>query len=169
MSNHLEVTNRILANAAYLRELKLLNTLEQDRIFCKHDMAHFLDVARIAMLLCQKEQIPADPDVIYAAALLHDIGRTEEYQHHIPHEQASIRKAEQILKEIACEETKKQKIIHLIRHHRHPEQAQDQTAQPASLESVFYRADKKSRLCFCCPAFSQCNWAKDKKNMQIEW
>ncbi|MDE5768094.1 MAG: HD domain-containing protein [Oscillospiraceae bacterium] len=165
MSHHLEVTNLILANATYLRELELLNVLEQHRIFCKHDMAHFLDVARIAMLLCQEEQIPADPDVIYSAALLHDIGRTEEYQHHIPHDLASVHKAESILEEIACEETKKQKILNLIRHHRHPDHPNQ---DPALLESIFYRADKKSRLCFCCPACSQCNWTQDKKNMQIE-
>ncbi|MDE5753875.1 MAG: HD domain-containing protein, partial [Oscillospiraceae bacterium] len=109
-----------------------------------------------------EKQIPVDPDVIYAAALLHDIGRTEEYQHGISHDLASIRLSESILQKIQCEEEKKQKILNLIRNHRNQIQNAD------SLESVFYKADKKSRLCFCCPAQIQCNWSQEQRNMQIE-
>lgn len=162
--NLLTITNKILSNPHYLQELALLQSLEQDRIFCKHDMTHFLDVARITLLLCQQEQLPADPDVIYAAALLHDIGRVEEYQKQIPHELASIRKAEAILQEISCEVSKQEEILELIRHHR----GSGNSENFKKLAFLFYRADKASRLCFCCPASAECNWSEEKKNKSLE-
>ena len=43
-------------------------------------MDHFLDVARIATLMAADEGLARDRDLLYAAALLHDIGRVEQYK-----------------------------------------------------------------------------------------
>lgn len=159
---NLKLTNQILANENYIYELKLLTKLEQDRIFCKHDMEHFLTVARITLMMCHEKRIVVDPDIIYATALLHDIGRTEEYINHIPHDIASVHKAEIILDEVNCNSEIKNKIISMIQNHRNGNFIDN------SLENIFYQADKKARLCFCCPALEQCNWSEDKKNLNIE-
>ena len=48
---NLEITNRILINETYRTELDKLRELEKDRVFCGHDIEHFLDVARITMII----------------------------------------------------------------------------------------------------------------------
>lgn len=55
----MERVNRILRNPVYREALQKNQEAEKERRYCHHDMAHFLDVARIAMLLAAKEQIVA--------------------------------------------------------------------------------------------------------------
>jgi len=73
---------------------------EKDRIYCRHGMEHFLDTARIAYIRSLEESIPVSKDQIYAAALLHDIGKWQQYEEGTPHEIASARIASCILKDI---------------------------------------------------------------------
>ena len=157
----LELTNKIIKNEHYIRLVSKLKELEKDRIFCKHDMEHFLDLARIAVILCSECGIDYDADIIYAAALLHDIGRVEEYHSGIPHDEASLVIASEILDVIGCTVGKKAEIIRLIASHRTADSAKTE------LEKIFYRADKKSRLCFCCDAADECNWPEYKRNNEI--
>lgn len=157
----LELTNKILNNKRYRMLVSELEELEKDRIFCGHDMEHFLSVARIAMLLCAERGIEADSDIIYSAALLHDIGRTEEYRNGTPHDKASAVIASDILDETGCPPDRKAAIISLISAHRTADSGKTE------LEKIFFRADKKSRLCFCCKAKEQCNWQEEKRNYDI--
>ena len=57
---------------------------EKDRIYCRHGMEHFLDTARIAYIRSLEENIPVSKDQIYAAALLHDIGKWQQYEDGTP-------------------------------------------------------------------------------------
>lgn len=159
---NLEITNRILVNETYRKELDTLRKLEKDRIFCGHDIEHFLDVARITMIICTEKGIDVMPDLIYSASLLHDIGRSKEYTENIPHHMAGKETAEKILDEVSCDECMKKKILSLILNHRNQQNEKD------SLESIFYTADKKSRLCFACASRNMCNWQEDRKNIKIE-
>lgn len=157
----LEFTNKIIKNERYRKLSEELAELEKDRIFCKHDMEHFLNVARIAVIFCKESGIEPDIDIIYAASLLHDIGRVEEYRSGIPHDKASEAIASEILGEIGCPADKKAEIIRLIASHRTAENGKTE------LEKIFFRADKKSRLCFCCNAKDECNWPEYKRNNEI--
>lgn len=159
---NLELTNRILTNETYCKELDRLRKLEKDRVFCGHDIEHFLDVARIVMIICMEKNIEVEPDVIYSASLLHDIGRAEEYTENIPHHIAGKKKAEKILNETGCCEDMKKKILSLIFNHSNEDNEKD------SPESIFYTADKKSRLCFACASRDICNWHENRKNIKIE-
>ena len=47
----LEKVNAILNNRTYKEYLNKLAQLEKDRIFCNHNMEHFLDMARIAYIM----------------------------------------------------------------------------------------------------------------------
>ena len=62
-------------------------------------MVHFLDVARIGTIIALEEGLELDREWIYAAALLHDCGKHEQYENGTPHEQASARIAPEILKD----------------------------------------------------------------------
>lgn len=157
----LEQANRIIKNEHYCRLVSEIAEFEKDRIFCKHDMEHFLNVARIAVIICSEKGIIADADIIYSAALLHDIGRGEEYRSGTPHDMASAAIASQILDETGCPAEKKSEIISLISAHRTGE------SSSSELERIFFRADKKSRLCFCCKAKDECNWSEYKRNNEI--
>ena len=93
----MERVDRIVSHVKYQAYLKEIEELEQERIFCRHQMGHFLSVARIAMLMKEEEGLFVDKELIYAAALLHDIGRGVQYQTGEPHEQASAKIAPEIL------------------------------------------------------------------------
>lgn len=157
----LEIANKILKNKRYSLLVKQLEELEKDRIFCGHDMEHFMSVARITVILCAEKHINADNDVIYSSALLHDLGRIEEYTKGIPHDIAGAETAAEILDEVGCPEDKKTLIIKQIISHRCCE------GEENTLESVFCTADKMSRLCFCCKAQDKCNWSEHKRNNDI--
>ena len=71
---------------------------EEDRIFCIHDIEHCLDVARISYILAFENGIKIDKEIVYGAALLHDIGRAISVENH---EIESVKTAREILKK--CE------------------------------------------------------------------
>ena len=61
---------------------------EKNRIFCRHGMDHLMDVARIAYIENLEKNCGISKEIIYGAALLHDIGRYLQYTEGIPHERA---------------------------------------------------------------------------------
>ena len=103
--------NRILHNPRYRECVEKNRKYEEERIFCRHDMSHFLDVARLSWIENLEKGLGIEKELIYAAALLHDCGR----------------------------------------------------------RGVLYRADKKSRSCFACPAEGACSWPPSKKNLLLKW
>ena len=160
MQEMMERVNRIWRHPVYQSCLEKIRVCEKERIFCRHTPEHFLDVARITCLLAYEEDLPADRETVYAAALLHDIGRHLQYQQGIPHEQASARIAEGILQDCGFTAEKSEEILSLILSHRTRSDRKD-------LKGLFYRADKLSRNCFACPAREQCDWPEEKKNRNI--
>ena len=46
----MEQVNRICRHPLWQESMEQIRKLEQDRIFCRHDIAHCLDVARLAYL-----------------------------------------------------------------------------------------------------------------------
>lgn len=156
--------NQILAHPKYQQELGRIESLEKDREFCRHGMGHFLDVARLAYIQCLEQGLDVGKDVIYAAALLHDIGRGQQYEAGIPHEAASADIAEEILPACSFSGEEQEQIREAILGHR----SQGAGEGGASvLGRLLYRADKMSRNCFACPAREACNWPEDKKNLEI--
>ena len=135
---------------------------EKYRQFCKHDLGHALDVARIAWILNLEEEAGLSKDLVYGAALLHDIGRYLQYRDGTPHEQASATLAEDILDECGFTESECREILQAILSHR-----DIKMAKKKDLSGVIYRADKMSRACFGCKMEKECNWKPEKKNMVI--
>lgn len=150
----------------YVSSLHRLEELEKTRIFCRHQTEHLLDVARIAYILNLEGGLGLNRDLIYTAALLHDIGKSRQYEEGIPHETASAALAERILSDmpsdLAFTAEEQLQILTAIRGHRKPRSG----AGP--LESLLYKSDKMSRTCFACPAEPECNWDSAKKNTEIQ-
>lgn len=160
----MERINRIVRNQTFQEHLRKNEAAETDRIFCRHDMGHFLDVARIAMILNLQEGLGISVDLLYGAALLHDIGRHEQYETGMPHEEAGARIAPGILAECGYSAEEIREIGEAIALHRDSE-----TEKRADLAGILYRADKTSRPCFACKVSSQCNWKAVRKNQEIRW
>lgn len=158
----MERVNYILGNKTYRSYLREIEACEEKRIFCRHNMAHFLDVARIAQLLNLEEAFGIAKEMIYAAALLHDIGRHLQYREGTPHEQASALLAPEILRECGFSAAETEEITEAIRQHRNADIREER-----NLSGLIYRADKLSRSCFACPAEPACDWKNEKKNWRI--
>lgn len=147
----------------YQENLKELTRLEKDRIFCRHTPEHFLDVARLAYIFALEREIDCSYELIYCTALLHDIGRAKQYIDGTPHDKAGVQIAEIILSDLDFSNEEKSQILTAIEEHR------STNKETPVLSQLLYEADKKSRLCFLCPAEKECYWDLSKKNMTIQY
>lgn len=157
----MERVNAILRHPVFTATLAKLEELERGRIFCRHGLEHLLDVARLMYLYDLEQTLDLPKQTIYAAALLHDIGRAAQYQDGTPHDKAGVQIARPILADCSFAEDEIADILTAIGGHRAP-------GGETPLGRLLYRADKKSRLCFACKAAEQCNWSAQKKNDSLE-
>ena len=124
----------------------------------------FWTVARLAEILNPTEAYGQDAELIYAAALLHDIGRHIQYETGEDHALVSARMAPAILKTaVLCRKKRSRSYRRSL-----PTDWQ-RYATEKDLNGLLYRADKLSRPCYCCKQESACNWKGDKKNRQLIW
>ncbi len=149
----MERLHRIWVSPLYRDYLSKIEEREKDRLFCKHDFAHGLEVARLSWIFSLEEGVVYAKDLVYAAAFLHDIGRWMEYDDHTRcHAHASAELAESLLTEAGYSAYEKKLIKDAVREHR-----QGEEKLYSSPLSVFLRkADKYSRLCFQCSFCNLC-------------
>lgn len=158
----MERIGNIGLHPVFVREYEKIQVAEQTRVFCNHTLSHFLDVARLMYIWNLEDGALLSRDVIYAAALLHDLGRARQYEDGTPHEQGSSILAGEILPECGFTPEEIQQVQAAILSHR------NRTAD-SKLGDYLYRADKASRNCFDCPARSDCNWPETRKNTHITY
>ena len=198
---------KLLRETEYLNYIEKLERLEADRVFCRHGLSHLLDTARIAWIRvleaqasrcglsgepegtqerpvssCGEEALP-EKEIVYLTALLHDLGRIQEYEEGVPHQRAGASLARQLLCRIGYPQKKTELIAAAIEGHRGgmkrraPEadrenrgvEAPGQNDAPEPLRQLLYWADKRSRNCFCCGARAECKWEPEKRNRGIEF
>jgi len=157
-----DTRNKILQHPLFIEHYNKIAQDEKNRPFCRHDISHFLDVARIAMIINIKENYAIAETLIYAAGLLHDIGRHKQYHEGIDHAQASAKIAKKILIDCSFSDKDIDIITDAISTHRTMA-----IANEGSLRGLIYRADKMSRNCFFCEAADKCNWPQEKKRTTI--
>lgn len=158
----------VLSNLDFHRWMELNKQKEAQRKFCIHDMKHVVDVARIMYILflesgdtkkllaalvdekkCTVTEVEAK-EIIYATALLHDIGRWKEYQTGEDHAQLGAEMAIPVLVTAGFNQTEIMIISKAIREHR------SGVAPRTLLGEKLYRADKLSRPCLSCPVSGEC-------------
>lgn len=152
---------QIMAHPLYRKAMSGIHDAEQERIFCRHGLEHCLDVARILYIMVLEQQLDYDKEVIYAVALLHDIGRYEEYRNRISHHEAGAQIAEAILADCDFTVEEQKMILRAIGDHKE----YDDKGQEFS--RLLYRADKWSRGCYACNARKDCYWEEERKNSTI--
>ncbi len=134
---------------------------EQGRQFCGHDWEHLLAVARIAYIIALENHMDLSKDLIYGAALLHDIGKEAQYKRGVPHEIEGALLAQGILEDCGYDEAEIHEISQaILGHRRYKEDNND-------FQKLLYRADKLSRPCRSCPVADECNWPEEQKNTGV--
>lgn len=150
----------IVQHPQFLAWMKQMDELECDRIYCRHGLPHLLDTARIAALLAEDCASGYPRDVIYAAALLHDLGRLKQYTTGEPHAQAGVPMAQELLRGTSFTETEQEEILQAISCHRTGDDGN-------RLGQILHQADHASRMCFACEAADTCYWAEERRNYTI--
>ena len=151
----------ILQDERFRYGLQRIEELEKERIFCCHRLDHLLDVARIAWIMVLEQQLKLEKELVYGAALLHDLGRYRQYEEQIPHHKASAELAQAILPDAGYTAEETALITEAIGQHG------EAAASSSSLGQVLYQADKLSRNCFRCAAQPECKWSEEKRNKTV--
>ena len=89
----MERIDKLIRHPLWRVALDDIEAAETDRAFCRHGLPHLLDVARLAYLEDLERGLGLSKEVIYAAALLHDIGRQLQYAQGVPHHEGGVRLA----------------------------------------------------------------------------
>ncbi len=156
--------NQLYRHPVFQEKFRALQAAEKDRRFCKHTLEHLLDVARLMYIYALEHALSISKEVVYAMALMHDIGRMDQLEKGIPHEQAGASLCDMILPECGFTKDETCTIKAAILHHR---KAADNEDNPYC--EMLYWADKKSRNCFACDMQKECNWDKNKRNVDIDY
>ena len=146
--------NLILHHSKFNEYLSNNKEAEGDREFCLHDLNHFIDVARIAYIIVLESNLNYSKDIIYAVALLHDIGRWQQYKKDVPHEIASANLAKEILEKSNYNSNEIDLICNAILSHR-----TEDNENP--LDYIIHKSDKLSRKCYNCTSINECNWNEE--------
>ena len=155
---HMIRVDCILNHPEFQKSMRLIRILEKERIFCCHGMEHLLDVARIAYIANLEEGLRLKKDVVYAAGLLHDVGKYLQYQHGTPHHVTSAEIGQKILDDAGYEKDEQDRIVQAIFNHRDAK-----ALEGDDLSRILYQSDKLSRACYACEASNECNWSEEKK------
>lgn len=152
----MEKVNLILTNSLFQKEILTLEELEKNRKYCKHDLTHFLTVARLMQIKNLQEQLKIKENIIYACGLLHDIQKYE-----LNHGLASAKLAKEILINCHYNLAEIREITLAIEEH-------NQDYSSTILSSLLKEADHLSRNCFCCTAADTCYWKDEQRNRGIK-
>lgn len=151
--------NQLIELEQFIAYLEKINLWEKDRFFCRHGFEHGLNVARIAYVyLLEKGELDLSKECIYAAAVLHDIGRWVEYETGADHAEASALLARPLLEACRFEPEDIQVILTGIREHR-----RHQANNLSPLGEALALADDWARSCLYCGAQALCS--KYNQNM----
>ncbi|EPR09298.1 HD domain-containing protein [Ruminiclostridium papyrosolvens] len=148
----MERVQRILNHPQFKKYMELNSQAEKDREFCRHDIQHSLDVARVAYIIALENKYDLDKEIIYITALLHDIAKWKQYSQKVDHAAEGSVLASEILVDLNLNKGDTEMILDAIAKHRKKE------GHSTSLSKVLYAGDKSCRQCVSCTMIEECNW-----------
>lgn len=158
----LDRVNLIIKNSQFIELYSSIEEAESQRIFCNHNLDHLLSVARIMVIKNLEDNTNLfNKDILYATALLHDLGRSKQYSDGLDHNIAGGVIARDILNDCNYSSHEIKIISEAIENHNNAECTD-------YLTKLLQYADHKSRNCFLCSVRDKCNWSSDKLNKGIE-
>lgn len=151
----------VIGHPIFTYTMSKIEEREKERFFCRHGMDHVLAVARILYILVLEEKLNVDKELVYATAVLHDIGRYEQYENGTPHNEAGALIAEKIMEDCDFSVSERAQAVAAIKGHR------KDVSDGDVFSHLLYKADKLSRNCYSCEANSECYWEDEQKNSYI--
>jgi len=160
----------LMKDPQYFDYLARNTAIEDKNVYCRHDLQHMIDVARIIyILILEHNDLDffiseagltsrlAAKEVIYAAGLLHDVAKWQEYETGTDHAALGARVARDILQKALFDGHEINVIAHAIYEHRNV------TRDMSFLGEKVHRADNLSRFCFECTERNECTKYKEKE------
>ena len=169
----LERVEKIKNDLFYLKCLSLNDLKERGRQFCRHDYQHMVLVSEISYKMIMEDQgmerfiinegltgFSQARDIIYAAGLLHDIGRWRQYENGDDHALAGADMSIAVLERAGFTPKEIQITTRAIGEHRR--------AGPGAsyLGRVLCLADDLSRPCPTCQARPECYKAESMDSIR---
>ncbi|MHB1652452.1 MAG: HD domain-containing protein [Desulfitobacteriaceae bacterium] len=149
----MERINQVIQGKDFQQYLQKTAELEQQRLYCKHGFDHLLAVARIACVyLLEHGENNFEKEIVYSAAILHDLGRWVEYQTGEDHAVVSARLAGPLLEENGFAPEEVRLILQAILEHR---KHRDECLSP--LGKALALADDWARDCWNCAGQDTCH------------
>ena len=159
---------KIVNNQKFKVYCNQIEKTEENRIYCRHDIIHGIDVARICYILVKEAGMTIDIDIIYAMGLMHDLGRCDPNVK--DHSAKSVEIANEILPMCGYSPEEIMLITDAIANHRgrmnYDEIKHDNCFQN-NLNAYLKTADQLSRNCFRCKAADSCKWQNENKIKNI--
>ncbi|MDD4801777.1 MAG: HD domain-containing protein [Syntrophomonas sp.] len=153
----------ILKDDIYSEYIRRNTDEEMGLKYCRHGLPHHIDVARIVYILVLEHNDLsyfvkeygltgrlAAKEVIYAAGLLHDIGKWKEIQEGVDHAAYGARLARDLLPRAFFNDNEIDIITKAIYDHRNISE------QMSFLGERLHRADNLSRVCSQCEQRLEC-------------
>jgi len=161
----------LMKDEQYNEYLRRNQEIESSSNFCPHDIRHHIDVARIAyILILENNDLNffirdaelsgklAAKEVVYAAGLLHDIAKWQEYKTGLDHAAGGSRLAKDLLANALFEPNEIEIISRAIYEHR------NLNRDMSFLGERILRADNLSRVCSHCEIWAECpRYARKEK------
>ncbi|MDF2985337.1 MAG: putative domain HDIG-containing protein [Eubacterium sp.] len=157
----MDLVNNILKHPKFIEYIGLNKAREVERIFCHHNLQHALDVARVAYIIALENRYDLSKEIIYAAALLHDIAKWKQYKEKVDHASEGAVLAGEILEDLNTNIEDTEMILDAIRSHRIKGRG------TSTLSIVLYAGDKSCRPCIDCNMVKECDWYIDGKEPEL--
>ncbi len=148
----METVQKILNHPQFKKYMELNSQAEKDRKFCRHDIQHVMDVARVAYIISLENKYDLSKEIIYITALLHDIAKWKQYSQKVDHAAEGAVLAREILDDLNMDKGDTEMILDAIAKHRKKE------GHSTPLSKVLYEGDKSCRQCISCIMVEECNW-----------
>lgn len=161
MEIKMDLAYQIMQHPKFIEYINLNKACEVERSFCRHDLQHAVDVARVAYIISLESKYDLSKEIIYAAALLHDIAKWKQYREKLDHAAEGAVLAREILEDLNCNKKDTEMILDAIRSHR----IKGKGTSPLSI--VLYAGDKSCRPCIDCSMVKECDWYTDGKKPEL--
>ncbi len=154
--------DNIIKHKKFRELLSKITEAEKDRIYCRHGIEHLMDTARAAYIINLENGLNIPKELIYGAALIHDLGRYAQYAENAEHHEASAALTREILPECGYSAKETEQIARAVMSHRGNDRD-----KPRTLAEVLTAADNRTRLCMLCGASDTCKWSEYEKNHDL--
>lgn len=161
----------IISDTRYLDKLEIINDIEKDRIYCKHDKAHAIEVCKILTILSSRRELDNYKELSILMAYFHDVGRAFKYDG--AHDKCSSDFTRLLLAEYGYKKEDIELICYAISNHSGRMYISDiynyidnnlmEDNTKDTWAKLLRIADQLSRNCYECDANDLCKWLTEEK------